>query len=292
MRVRPEKTLTLSLGRYIEGIHAKFVQKGYPPRSSPYKSADQIKAISTAKDAVDRERVADKPYLAAVASCIWVYSVLRADIACTLNILCGVMHDPSMEAWEAVVDLISYLYSTKDLKITYHSNSNRWAIPDHAKAHRARIIGMCSLQCWVDASWKEPSVAGYIFLMAGGAVDWCCKTVKVVCHSSAETETSAGCLAAKASMYVRNVSNAVGFSIQGQIIMLIDSEAAIAISSNMGVTKRTAHFQRWQHYLRWCQQHHFISLVFVPGKRQLADALTKPVDITLLKSFRSTVYGA
>lgn len=94
--------------------------------------------------------------------------------------------------------------------------------------------------------------------------------------SSAEAESSAGCVAAKVSVYVRSVANAVGFDLKDGIIMLMDSlmlvlmdsEAAIAIGNNMGVTKRTAHFIRWQHYLRWCQQHHFVQLVFVPGKRQ------------------------
>lgn len=116
-------------------------------------------------------------------------------------------------------------------------------------------------------------------LIGGGPLEWCSKNIKVVCHSSAEAESSAGCLAAKASVYVRSVANSVGFEIRDGIIMLMDSEAA-------------AHFIRWQHYLRWCQQHHYVQLVFVPGKRQLADALTKPVDITLLREFRSAVYGA
>lgn len=164
-------------------------------------------------------------------------------------------------------------------------------IPQIAGKHSDSMVRMSGLHCWVDGSWKIPSVAGYVFFMAGGIVDWSCKTVKVVCHSSAETETSAGCLAAKASMYIRHVSNALGFEISEAIVMLIDSEAAIAISTNLGVTKRTAHFQRWQHYLRWCQQHFYVTLVFVSGKRQIADALTKPVDLTLLKSFRSAVYG-
>lgn len=92
-------------------------------------------------------------------------------------------------------------------------------------------------------------------------------------------------------MYIRSVARAVGFNVDGAIVMLMDSEAAIAISTNMGVTKRTAHFQRWQHYLIWCKQHQYIAPVFVSGKRQLADALTKPVDITLLREFRSLVYG-
>lgn len=129
-------------------------------------------------------------------------------------------------------------------------------------------------------------------MIAGGVVEWSCRTIKVTCLSSAETETSAGCLAAKASMYIRNVANSVGFDIKGPVVFFIDSEAAIAIGNNLGVTKRTAHFQRWQHYLRWCQHNQYVYLAFVSGKRQLADALTKPVDITLLKAFRMAVYGA
>lgn len=101
------------------------MQKGYPPRSAPYKSAEHVKSLTTAKDDVDRERVADKPYLAAVASCLWVYSILRADISYVLNGLCSVMHDPSMDAWEAVVDLISYLYQSRELTITFHADSKK-----------------------------------------------------------------------------------------------------------------------------------------------------------------------
>lgn len=217
--------------------------------------------------------------------------MLRADVSFILNVLCGVMHDPSENAWIAVIDLISYLHHSKHVKITYSPDQKAWIMPSSVQQHRDEILGMFGLHGWVDASWKLPSVAGYIFVMAGGPIDWSSKSIKVICHSSAEAETSAGCVAAKSSMYIRNVANAIGLTTNGRIVIMIDSEAAIAISTNLGVTKRTAHFQRWQFYLRWCLQHCYIQLSFVSGKRQVADALTKAVDITLLREFRALIYG-
>lgn len=63
--------------------------------------------------------------------------------------------------------------------------------------------------------------------------------------------------------------------------VFIDSAAAILIASNVGVTKRTLHFQRWQHYLRLCVQRRLLYLIHVVTQRQRADGLTKVVDGTL-----------
>lgn len=217
-RDRSEGTISLSMVNYITGVYKRFVQPGHLPRSAPYKSIDALKEVKIAKDEIERSTMADKPFLAAVASCIWVYSMLRADISFPLNVLCSVMHDPSEAAWEVLIDLISYLMHTKDLSITYHSNKSMWNLPDEIKPHTDQVQRMHGLHCWVDASWKETSIAGYVVMMGGvggGPADWATKSIKVICHSSAEAEVSAGCLAAKALMYIREIAIALGFDIQG-----------------------------------------------------------------------------
>lgn len=291
-RNRAAGTITLSMESYITGVHKRFVQTGHVPRAAPFKSAEALKNIGTASDDVERSLMKEKPFLAAVASCIWVYSMLRADISFVLNALCTTMHDPSEKGWEILVDLISYLMYTKDISITYQKNETNWQLADDVKPRISSVIKMNGLHCWVDASWKEPSIAGYVVLLAGGPIDWATKTIKVICHSSAEAEASAGCLAAKALMYIRHIARALGFDICGPVTVLCDSEAAIAIGNNLGTSKRTAHFIRWQHYLRWSIRHCYIDMIFVKGKRQLADSLTKPVDITSLREFRKALYGA
>ena len=62
--------------------------------------------------------------------------------------------------------------------------------------------------------------------------------------------------------------------------MLIDNTAADDLTKKYGVTPKTAHFLRWQHYLRWLVMHNYVEVIFVGTKDQLADILTKVVDIS------------
>ena len=142
---------------------------------------------------------------------------------------------------------------------------------------------------YVDGSWKIPSIAGFVFSMFGGTIDWSTQLVKVICHSSAETEVAAGSLLCKKLAYYRSLSRDLKMLIDGAIPVFIDSTAAMDITSKLGVSKRTQHFLRWQHYLRWMVQHLYVRLIFVSTKRQMSDALTKVVDKTLFLIFRSYV---
>lgn len=238
--------------------------------------------------------MADKPYLSAVASCIWIYSVLRADISFMICALCSVMHDPSVAAWEALLDhLIAYLHGTMSLGLTFKSRPEEWRLPKEPNSDdEKRARKQHGLHAWCDISWRVPSVAGFIIMLMGCPVDWVTKLIKVICHNSAEAEVAAGCHCTRALMYLRQICNGVGLKIDGAIVLLLDSEAGIAIGNNLGVSVRTAHFLRWQHYMRWANKHFYITLSFVSGKRKRADGLTKAVDTTLLREFRMELYGA
>ena len=49
--------------------------------------------------------------------------------------------------------------------------------------------------------------AGHVIFMCGGAIDWACKLVRVICHSSSEAEICAGCFAAKRLQFIRSLLN-------------------------------------------------------------------------------------
>ena len=109
-----------------------------------------------------------------------------------------------------------------------------------------------------DGAWKvENNYAGHIVFFFNAALDWSSKLVKVICMSSAEVEVAAGCFGAKRLMFIRNLflrvaqflGNGQAFLI-GPTLFLIDAEAAEKISQKVGTSKKTEHFQRWQHYLR------------------------------------------
>lgn len=98
--------------------------------------------------------------------------------------------------------------------------------------------------------------------------------------SSSEAEVAAGCSLAKALVYLRQFAAQMHINVEGPIPTFIDSEAAILIATNHGVTKRTLHFERWQHYLLQCVARKVLHLIHVVTQRQRADGLTKVMDAT------------
>ena len=72
--------------------------------------------------------------------------------------------------------------------------------------------------------------------------------------------------------------------------LLIDNTAADDLSKKLGVQTRTAHFLRWQHYLRWLVLNQFVEIFFVSTKEQLADMFTKVLDMSTYLYFCRMLY--
>ena len=289
-RDRTNGTLSISNPGFITGIYEKYVPSGHPQRSTPCDSQETMNSLSLATTEAEKLAASVYPFLAALASLIWYMCSGRPDICFMVSALCQFMHSPSVGCWTVLVDLISYCYHSRGLCITY--NAKPTFIPkefdgtdEQWKVFRSNYLA----HAYVDGSWKIPSIAGFVFSMFGGTIDWSTQLVKVICHSSAETEVAAGSLLCKKLAYYRSLSRDLKMLIDGAIPVFIDSTAAMDITSKLGVSKRTQHFLRWQHYLRWMVQHLYVRLIFVSTKRQMSDALTKVVDKTLFLIFRSYV---
>jgi hypothetical protein len=126
--------------------------------------------------------------------------------------------------------------------------------------------------------------------MCNGPVDWASKGLRVICHSSAEAEIAGGCALGKRSVFILQFISEFHVKL-GKFQLLIDNTAAIDLSSKLGVQSRTAHFLRWQHYMRWLVLHQYIDIYFVGTKEQLADMLTKVLDMSTFLLFCKQIYG-
>ena len=126
--------------------------------------------------------------------------------------------------------------------------------------------------------------------MCNGPVDWASKLIRVICHSSSEAEIAAGCFAGKRTVFIVQLCAEIGIKLDTPFIMLIDNSAALDLSQKLGVQTRTAHFLRWQHYLRWLVLHQYLELIFITTKEQLADMLTKVLDMRSFLFFCALIY--
>ena len=109
---------------------------------------------------------------------------------------------------------LSCLYHTR--KDTLRYTRSGWRIPDEikSKGYGDACINNYGIYVCPDSSWKVRSegelimtYAGHVIFMCGGAIDWACKLVRVICHSSSEAEICAGCFAAKRLQFIRSLLN-------------------------------------------------------------------------------------
>ena len=201
------------------------------------------------------------------------------------------MHDPSSVAYDVLIDIIIYSYHNRDRDIIVYTVPP-FSIPRQIPEKRRKAFDAAlGAHAYCDASWLLRSVGGYIIFMCNGPIDWASKIIRVICHSSSEAEIASGCFLGKRTVFITQLSAELGKRIDTPFFVLIDNSAAMDLSEKLGVQTRTAHFLRWQHYLRWLVLHQYVELFFVVTKEQLADMLTKVLDMSTYLAFCRIIYN-
>ena len=200
-----------------------------------------------------------------------------------MSILCSCMHDPSVAAYHAAIQLLLYISSTCDytLRITGKKSAPIGFDSDTS----SRIASNNGLVAYSDSSWNKSdqlgrNMFGYIIYLYGGPICFTSKRLNVVALSSAEAEYAAAAASCKEIHFIRNVLTDLDIKLQGPTILAVDNQAAIKIAENMGVTARNKHFKDTIHYFRDQVDHQCVKPVYVSTRDQLADGLTKALDKT------------
>ena len=202
-----------------------------------------------------------------------------------------------------MIDLLSCLYHTRHDKLRYSRTPA--GVPKQIidAGLEDSVRSNHYIYCMPDGAWKlkaseilNMNYGGWVIMMWGAAIDWGSKLVKVTCHSSAEVEIGAGCFCAKRAQHIRSFMNElkehdVGSGISGAIVFLIDNEACGPLTSNVGVSRTTEHFLRWQHYLRRLVAHKYAVVLWLPTKDETGDIMTKTLAAYLYLQHKRTLLG-
>ena len=142
-----------------------------------------------------------------------------------------------------------------------------------------------------DGSWKtDHTYFGFFVLMGGAAVDWASHLAKVKL-SSTEPEIGAGSYAGKRSAYLRGFIGEIIQLPRVPIQHIVDNSATPALTENNGVSKKSRHFRRWMHYLRYLVTHGFTYVHLCRTHEMWADAMTKVSDKNIFFPMRRIFYG-
>ena len=241
------------------------------------------------------------PYLSFIALALYFAHFTRGDLLMVVVFLCRFMADPNEQCHICGLYLMSCLYHTRRDRIRYTRSG--WNIPQQiAQANlKEHVEGNYGVYAAPDSAWKirkanalNMTYGGHVIMMGGAAVDWMTKLIKVICHSSAEAEVSAGCKAAKRMQFIRALVNefkehGLGNGIQGALVYLIDNSATECLTKNVGVSATTEHFQRWQQYLRWLVVNKYAVVIWIATDEETGDIMTKVLPSTVYLKHKKTM---
>jgi len=124
---------------------------------------------------------------------------------------------------------------------------------------------------------KRKSTTGYMFTIVGGAVSWVSKLQTIVTLCTTEAEYMATTQACKKAIWMRKLMEELGHK-QKKIPLYCDNQCALHIERNSMFHSRTKHIDVQYHFVCEVVKDESVDFKKMHTKKNLADALTKPVN--------------
>ncbi|RVW49846.1 Retrovirus-related Pol polyprotein from transposon RE1 [Vitis vinifera] len=178
----------------------------------------------------------------------------RPDIAFSVGVCARYQACPKESHLIALKRIIRYIAGTLELGLWYPFDTHS------------------DVACYTDADWAgnvddRKSTSGGCFYIGNCLVAWMSKKQNSVSLSTAEAE------------YIAT----------GTMVVFCDNTSAINISKNPVLHSRTKHIDIRHHFIRDLVEDKVVSLEYVPTEGQIADILTKPLDVSRFESLRKSI---
>ena len=125
--------------------------------------------------------------------------------------------------------------------------------------------------------------------MANGAISWASQQQKTVALSVGEAEYMELANTGRQAAWLRSFSGEIGFPIEGPISLCSDNQAAIFLTINPAVERRTKHIDIRHHYIWEQYKEKVIEPFHVAGEENPADLFTKSLPVVKVEKFRSKI---
>jgi hypothetical protein len=213
----------------------------------------------------EADDAAKLPYRELVGKLMYLATCTRPDIAFAVRELARFMSNYGAGHWAAAKHLMRYLQGTRSIGIIYGHVDEPYPI----------------FRTFTDSDWGQgesrKSICGYIVEMGGGAIAWSSKQQGVVALSSCEAEYIASTHAAKEVLWLRSLSQELGFTQLAPTPIYCDNQGTVACTHDPQHHSRMKHINIRYHFIRDCVQKKLIDVMYIPGIENVADILTKPL---------------
>ena len=264
-------TMKLSQAASITALAETYGQVDSKPHYLPLPPGTVLEKSTTAGGTGGAAGTYPMPEL--VGSLNYIAQTTRPDITFAVGALGRHTSSPTSEHWRAALHVLSYLYTTRHVGITFH----RALVP----GARFAVMGLCDADYGGDPASRR-STTGYVFRGAGGAITWSSKLQPTVAASTTEAEYMAAAAAAKEGLWLRKALYDLGVP-HSSMVIGCDNQAALAHIKNPIVSLRAKHVEIHHHFLRERVEMGQLQYYYVRSEDNAADVLTKPLGPLLHK---------
>ena len=270
-----EGWLELDQKRYVEVLLEKFGMSECRGVVTPLEPNVKFSKCQEPSTEEDMKRMEDIPYRQAIGSLMYLMVSTRPDLASSIQVLAKYMQNPGIDHWEGVKRVFRYLKTTMNLCLRFEKEGS------------TQVRGYCDSDFAGDVDTMR-STAGYVFLLAGGAISWSSKRQQTVAVSSTEAEYMAATHASKEALWLKRFVSDLGWE-QSTVRIFCDNQSALKMMKNPTYHARTKHISVQYHFIRELIEDKELEFQFVGTNLQCADFLTKGVTRDKLELFRFEV---
>ena len=242
------------------------------------KATPMVEKIELVRNPINEKKVNATNYRSIIGSLIFIMTNTRPDICFAVTKLAQYMDKPYEQHLKALLHVLRYLKGTKQmkLKITKDNDSTNSTIIVYADADFA------------SDTTDRKSMLGYVIKYNENIVSWKSKKQKTIALSTTESEIYSLTESFKEALWIRNMLNALGITIE-KIKIYEDNTGAIAIVKNQNIDSKTKHIDIKTKFLNHSIKENNVDLNYIKSENQLADTLTKPLGKVKFEKFREAL---
>ena len=253
------RTTRLHQTHYVDKILEKYGMANCKPIDSP----EEVGAF----DSKNSPKLGPEyPFKEVIGSLLYLVTCTRPDIAHAVSIASRTS-EPTVAHWKHIKRILRYLKETREEGICF-----RWE-------ESPELVGYSDADYANDVETRR-STTGYCILYGNAPVAWRCQRQNIVSLSTTEAEYISGSDLVKELLPIRAMLIELDQIKDAPVKVFVDNQSTICIAKDEGGQQRTKHIDVRNKWLTEQQAERKIDLQFVPGEKQVADMLTKPLHKT------------
>lgn len=260
-RDRTNHKLYLSQHAYLANILATHSMENCNGRATPLSTKHGLREAMTPPTTEQQQM----SYRSMIGELQYAVTCTRPDLAYTVSLLSSFSMTPQKEHYDAIHGVYRYIRETLNYRLCL--GGKQVSVVGYSDADYANT----------DLSGRK-SITGYVYYVGEGPVAWYSKKQSTISLSTAEAEYVSMSTAVREALFIKQLLQLIGITVQPSIVQHCDNQAAIQLAANPVHHSRTKHIDVKHHHIRDHVENQTLTVTYCATDDMIADGLTKPLD--------------